>query len=217
MSSLGKSSQLVFDILQENQLRRVLRILLIVDKFGGESHYLDSEVKLQKIEFFFRNPDHFSYFLLKRYEEGKITDCEDLKKIINELMNTNELDIRIDPMKRYKYGAYEELDKTLSILSSLQYMIIDKKGHHLKCNLTENGINYIENLKNEEELSWYFKRVNLLYTFLEKLSPTEIKKAQYQSEIYSSTEWNDIIPNEIENVKNLYKKLFGEELICNEK
>lgn len=39
-------------VIEEKQLRRVLRILLIVYKFGGNNHFIDSELRLQKIEFF---------------------------------------------------------------------------------------------------------------------------------------------------------------------
>ncbi|CAK7063700.1 hypothetical protein [Fusobacterium varium] len=201
-------------VIEEKQLRRVLRILLIVYKFGGNNHFIDSELRLQKIEFFFRNPDHFAYFLLNRFDKKELSiPIEELKKIIIKLMQMDELEIRIDSMRRFRYGAFEELDKTLSILSSLLFMEIDKKENHLKCTITELGIQYLKELEKEKELNWYFERIDLLYKFLEKLLPTALKNYQYLSKVYAATEWNYCIPNEINGVKKMYKKLFNEELL----
>ena len=83
----------------------------------------------------------------------------------------------------------------------------------LSCGASKLYIENIKELEKEKELNWYFERIDLLYKFLEKLLPTALKNYQYLSKVYAATEWNYCIPNEINGVKKMYKKLFNEELL----
>lgn len=97
------------------------------------THMIDSESKLQKIDFWLRYPDHFAAALLHCCETGKdiVQQSNDIKKIIRQIFASREPVLRWIPMRKYLRGAYEPLDEVLSFLSSrnLAYKRVVSWGH----------------------------------------------------------------------------------------
>lgn len=194
---------------EESQIR-CFRILLIINKFS-ENSIFKSELKLQKLDFFMRNLDHFVYYLLSSFKELNF-DINILKNEIDYILKDPLFKSKRLEMKKFKYGAYEELDSHISYLKSLK--LLDILGANPKIyKITKSGELFLEELKVQEEFKWYFNIVELLYKYFKNILPTELKNIQYLSEEYLNAEWNKVIKNEFDKVENLYKEAFQEEII----
>lgn len=192
-------------------MRRSFRILLIINEFS-EKDIFKHEVSLQKIEFYLRNPDHFALFLLRKYEEKKLNLQEkELKKIIQEVIFKEEIELSIESMKKYRFGAFENLNKVYSLLIGAGYLSI-QRGNSKEYKITFKGKEKIQEMEKSGEFQWYFERIRLLKFFLYNYIATELKNFQYESKVYKEAEYHDYIPNELENVKLEFMKIFKEEL-----
>lgn len=195
----------------EKIIRRSFRILLIIAEFS-EDDIFKHEVSLQKIEFYLRNPDHFALFLLKKYKENNLDISEDeLKKIIQDVIFKEEIELSIEAMQKYRFGAFENLDKIYSILIGSKYIEIERTIPK-KYIITEIGKLKIQEMSRDEKFEWYFTRVKLLKRFLKNYIATELKEIQYSSDLYKNTEYYDYIPSEVENVRKEFFEIFKEEL-----
>lgn len=193
---------------EEAQIR-CFRILLIINKFS-ENNIFQSELKLQKIEFFMRNLDHFICFLLNSYEEIGI-EISVLKNEVDYILKDPLFRSKILEMKKFKYGAYEELDEHISFLRSVK--LLDILGSNPKIyKITENGKKFIKELEEQEGFKWYFNIIEILYKYFQNTSPTKLKNIQYTSEEYVNAKWNKTIKNEFNQVIYRYKEIFQEEI-----
>lgn len=197
--------------MEEDFKIRNFRILLIIKKFSTERLF-KSELKLQKLEFFLRNPDHFIYFILKKFLEKKNDkEIENMKEEIDFIVLNPFFKERIVEMKKFKYGAFENLDNNISFLKSIKCLKVI--GNNPKIyEITELGETAIKEIESEEIFLWDYKIINMLYKYFKESSPTNLKYIQYESEEYSKALWNKTIKNEIKQVENLYKKVFGESI-----
>lgn len=107
---------IVLNLFVPTSYRDRLRILLILYFFS--ENYSDnstpelvkvlySEVKIQKIDFLIRYPDYLCFELMKQKTSA---NSDDIKKIIKNIYNSKEPDVRKEEMLRYIYGAYEDID-----------------------------------------------------------------------------------------------------------
>ncbi|MGL4863881.1 MAG: hypothetical protein ACRC4T_12255 [Cetobacterium sp.] len=197
--------------MSEEMQIRCFRILLIINKFSKDTLF-KSELKLQKLEFFMRNMDHLICFLLSSFLEGELNiKKEDLKKEVDFMLKDPLFKSKIVEMKKFKYGAYEELDTHISLLKSLKLLRI--LGSQPKVyQITSNGIEYLKEIEKQENLLWYYKMVDLLYKYFGDILPTDLKNIQYKSDEYLNARWNTSINNEFEKLKVLYNKVFQEDV-----
>ena len=82
------------------------------------------EARLHAFDFWVRNPDYLIGELLDLYE------CSREQRYVRNagaILDAEEPDIRRVPMVRYKFGAYEKLDNTLSLLRSRDLVRISRK------------------------------------------------------------------------------------------
>lgn len=199
-------------MLEGEIVRRSFRILSIIYEFSDDDIF-KHEVSLQKIEFYLRNPDHFALFLLKKYKENDLEVSElELKKIIQETILKEEIELSIEAMRKYRFGAFENLDKVYSLLISSNYIKIERIVPK-KYIILNRGKLKIQEMSKQKEFQGYFRRLKLLKRFLKKYIATELKNFQYESELYKGTDYHDYIPSEIKNVRSEFFKIFKEELI----
>lgn len=86
---------------------------------------LRSQVLLQKLDFWLRNPDYLADELLTRFEaEGN----EDDLKRARQILESDEPEVRSYQMLRYLFGAYEPLDEALSVLQTPGLIIRRRHG-----------------------------------------------------------------------------------------
>ena len=74
-----------------------------------------TQVLLQKLDFWVRNPDYLADELLTRYENDG--DKADLT-LARQILDSDEPEVRSYPMLRYLFGAYEPLDEPLAVLAT---------------------------------------------------------------------------------------------------
>jgi len=180
------------------------------------THSIDSESKLQKIDFWLRYPDHFAAALLYGCETGDLTkDADEIKQIIRIMYHTQEPAIRWTSMRKYLRGAYEPLDEVMALLSSLNlaYKRILSWGHCSYYFLTTKGYNTVERMLQEcSETGWYAERCQLINRFFGTLNGYEIRKLQYLQEDYSATPYKETIGRIEFEIQRRFLHFYGEPL-----
>jgi hypothetical protein len=179
------------------------------------THLIDSESKLQKIDFWIRYPDHLAAALLRGCESGGnlINQVDEVKQIIRRIFQEQEPILRWIPMRKYLHGAYEPLDKVMAFLSSrvLAYRRAVEWGHRTCYFLTPKGSGAVEGLLKEcEESRWYAERCQLIKSFFGHLHGYDIRKLQYLEEDYSAAPYTETIDRIEAEVRRRYSRLFGE-------
>lgn len=86
---------------------------------------LHSQVLLQKLDFWLRNPDYLADELISRFESDG--DPDDLV-LARQILESDEPEVRSYQMLRYLFGAYEPLDEALSVLRTPGLVIRRKQG-----------------------------------------------------------------------------------------
>lgn len=86
---------------------------------------LRSQVLLQKLDFWVRNPDYLADELLTRFEnEG---DERDLA-MAGDILDSDQPEVRSYPMLRHLFGAYEPLDEALAVLAAPGLVLRRRRG-----------------------------------------------------------------------------------------
>lgn len=208
--------------------RERLRILLIL-YFFSESYdnslkpnliqVFRSEVKIQKIDFLIRYPSYLCYELMRLYEETGHPSYDDLKGIIKTIFDNREPELRTDEMKRFLYGAYEELDDVIGFLKAFGLVdVSSRKSASLKdiqkeYFLTRVGVDKIEEgLRNVKSAWWYFDRCELINLYFGDLSGSTFRNRQYAIDEYRDTTLGSYITGIEQQVKDKFYSLFHEAL-----
>lgn len=178
----------------------------------------ESEIKLQKIDFWVRNPDYFSYSLLD-IAEKEPAKTQEIKSIVQKIFNDKEPEIRREEMERFIYGAYEDINNAVAFLDSVGLIYFDSKKdvdlrvRDKKYFITDLGVNrVIAHLPNLSFLKWYQERCLLIQKYFGDKKGTQLKDIQYQVEEYAKTPFRHTIPNISHLVKEKFYALFQEKL-----
>lgn len=213
---------------ESSKLRDRLRILLILYFFSEDRTHpklsdcvklLESEVKIQKIDFLLRYPSYFCYELILLIRDRQIKDGEEIKAIIKEIFGSKEPQIRTQEMQRFFFGAFEKLDNVIAFLKSLNLIhyesdrSIDGRIVNKKYWVTKKACNAIKNsLLELESIKWYSERCKLIHSFFGGLSGTELKEMQYEIEEYKNASLNSYIQDIEQKTKDLFFRQFKESL-----
>lgn len=209
------------------QFKHRLRIFFILytfsenysdDKNPTFKKLFESEIKLQKLDFWVRNPDHLCYSLLELAETDMPKSIE-IKSIVKKIFNDNEPVLRRDEMEKFRFGAYEDLSNVISFLDGMNLIRFDSKRTSdlrvvdKKYFVTENGVNIIESqLPNLNFLHWYMERCQLIKKYFGDKSGTELKDLQYKIEEYKNARSGNFITEIIDLVKLKFNQLYHESL-----
>jgi hypothetical protein len=199
--------------------RDAIRLLYILVK--GSSPHDDSEdneifavfkgeARIHALDFWMRYPDYLAEELLDRYEQhNNVQDLLSVKQIFSK----QEPELRKFPMIRYRFGAYEKIDNTVSILRSRNLISVKRK--------TENGVlketdfhvhksafSLADDIVKEwTPLSWYADRAELVVDVAGDRGGTALKDRQYQQIEYAATQLGGVIPSISARVLQRYGKL----------
>lgn len=192
-----------------SRLQDAVRLLLLIDGAAtdlddqgscdippGSVAVLRTQVALQKLDFWLRNPDYLAELLLDIYEEQGTAEYLDEARAILE---SEEPEVRRYPMLRFRFGAYEPLDNALAVLSSTGLVVPRREGRpgHTRQHsyfLTERGRDVArEMVADVPELGYYVQRVQLILRLVGGRGGTELKDLQYQQEEYAETTWQSRI------------------------
>ncbi|MEV4124192.1 hypothetical protein [Nocardia sp. NPDC049707] len=187
-----------------------VRLLLLIDAAAvspaeGETvpastvGVVHTQVRLQKLDFWVRNPDYLAYELMNEYEAAP--DVPRLLALAAEILESEEPDLRRFPMLRYKYGAFEELDDALAplvergVLRKTQILGQERIVEHIYF-LLERGREVARSILAEAPvLAWYVERTRMVVELVDGLGGTQLKDRQYLLRDYADTPWGKhIVP-----------------------
>jgi hypothetical protein len=195
-------------------MQDAVRILMLIDKavepvtesdLVGEPLLVDavgvvrSQVRLQKLDFWVRNPDYLANELLNDFEDGDRDPA--LLSIAGEILDSEEPELRRYPMLRYLFGAYEDLDDALAVLRQADLVVRRRKGragHVVRSDyfLLEAGRQMAARIRTDfPELGWYSARSALVVALADGHGATTLKDRQYIVEEYLNTPQGLRIPS----------------------
>lgn len=166
----------------------------------GAVAVLKAESRLQKLDFWLRNPDYLADELLNDYERSREAILLD---IAGDILDSDEPEVCAIPMVRYLFGAFEALDRALSVLVAPRLLIITQQRRNqrvLQDNyfLTEKGRQLAQQATEQyPELAWYTQRALLVHALAEATghSALSLRRRQYLQRDYAETPLNEIIPS----------------------
>jgi hypothetical protein len=150
-----------------------------------------AQVRLQKLDFWVRYPDYLAYELMTEYE--KAPDEPGLLDLAEDILSSQEPDLRRFPMLRHRFGAFEELDDALAVLvergllKKTQVLRERKVAEH-RYYLLQAGRSLAEGIVAEAPaLAWYVDRTKRVVALVDGLGGSQLKKRQYLLRDYADT------------------------------
>lgn len=147
---------------------------------------ISSQKRLQKMDFWVRNPDHLAYTLLDMYEsDGDVRWLRAARVILN----SDEPEVRRDAMAKYIFGAYEPIDTGLAPLIS--YGLAQTQRHpetrRRRYFLLERGLDVATRIASElPEAQWYVERATLVGELCAGRTGEELARMQYALPEYAN-------------------------------
>lgn len=157
-----------------------------------------SELRLQALDFWLRNPDYLADQLVSKVLAGGLP--ESYLDAAAYLLDDPEPDLRWYPMPRWHFGAYEAIDDAFAVLEAYGLALLRRLGGVVKAArsqffLTTAGTAAIENLRTEPRLCWYTTQVELVALVAGDDLGSALKRRQYEQAEYARTELGvDIAP-----------------------
>lgn len=196
-------------MLDVDALQGALRMLFLLDRCGeppapgshaaaiGAVAVIRAEKKLQALHFWMRNPDYLAYEILCRIEAGEIEDSWVAKA--EELLENHEPELRLYPMLRHRFGAFEPIDDSFSYLAAAGLAECHRSGAPGQVQRTDlyllpagrEAVGKI--LSNEPDMQWYADRADLVAAVGRTLSGNAAKERQYEVSRYAETALGDRI------------------------
>lgn len=192
------------------------RVLVLLDVLGtpvgascdvnGAVAVVSSLIRLQKLDFWLRNPDYLADELLTEFEQGRVPLAQ-IQPQIQRMLDGDSPQLHTYPMERYIYGAYEFIDDALAVLKL--YEQIDHKraaesGALARRDyfLLQKGRDTIAAMRAEiPELDWYVQQADAIGLIADAAKGTKAKRRQYLQAEYADTAHGEVIPSIIERVR----------------
>jgi hypothetical protein len=164
---------------------------------SGAVAIFKGEKRLHAFDFWMRNPDYLAEELLDLYE--RTSEARFLDEAIG-ILDAEEPDIRRFPMIRWKFGAYEPLDDTLSVLVCRKLIKITGRKSpdrvlETSYLISSSAITLTQRIVVEfPPLAWYAQRAKLVAEIAGDSGGAALKDRQYKKEEYAETQWGGMIP-----------------------
>lgn len=188
--------------------QHAIRILVLLDKCGeavtdsdpgGSVKAIRSELRLQAMDFWMRNPDYLADELISQIAAGDLSDS--FLDVARHLLDDPEPDLHWYPMPRWFYGAYEAIDDAVALLETYGLATFRRTGepgsksYRNRLYLTADGANAVAELAKDPVLNWYAKQVELVALVAKDTVGDKLKERQYEQATYAGTELGlDIAP-----------------------
>lgn len=188
--------------------QHALRLLVLIDRTGEEATESDpptavkavrSELRLQAMDFWMRNPDYLADEIISQVEAGVLPDSD--LQIARSLLEDPEPDLHYYPMPRWFYGAYEAIDDAMALLETYGLATFRRSGepgtksHRNQLFLTSPGVAAVAELSRDTVLGWYTRQAELVARVAGETIGSKLKERQYEQATYAGTELGlDIAP-----------------------
>ncbi len=193
-------------------LRDAIRLLFILcegsqalpESICDATHIFRGEARLHALDFWLRYPDYLAAELLDRF--ARDGQPEDLA-LVENIMSSEEPDIRRLPMVRYFFGAFDPIDNAMSILKSRELVAITGRksgGRVIETNFLLFPKTFAvceQAVKSAPVLKWYCDRAKVVCDLAGSATGTALKERQYKRSQYAGTELGYQIPSITEAVR----------------
>lgn len=212
--------------LNTDVLQGALRLLFLLDRAGttprpespaeaaGAVAVIEAEKKLQALHFWMRNPDYLALEILDLIQEGKPQGLS--VKDAEALLEGDEPDLRLYPMLRNRYGAFEPLDDSMSHLVSVGLALCRRTRDSAVLNpridywlLPEGRKTAASIVAGHPVLRWYADRADLIAVVAGTDSGTRLKDRHYLVPAYADTPIGQIIPPVVDQVRARLAEMKG--------
>ncbi|MFJ1458678.1 hypothetical protein [Nocardia sp. N2S4-5] len=152
---------------------------------------VQGQIRLQKLDFWLRNPDYLADELLNDYEQSGEPRLLDLA---TQILDSEEPEVRRYPMLRHHFGAYEPLDDALAVLRSAGLVVRRRRGQVGRTSrhdyyLLSRGREVAQTVVAEAPaFRYYVDRVQLVLDLADGRGGNELKNRQYLQDEYATTE-----------------------------
>ncbi|MFD9452692.1 hypothetical protein ACFWBC_06340 [Streptomyces sp. NPDC059985] len=157
-------------------------------QLAGTVGVVRTQVRLQKLDFWLRNPDYLADELLTDYESSREPG---LLRWAGKILDSEEPEVRRYPMLRHHFGAYEPLDDALAVLRSAGLVIRRRRGTVNRVRqhdyyLLRAGQEVVHEIVSEvPAFKYYVERVELVVALADGLGGTDLKRRQYLQREYA--------------------------------
>ncbi|MGC4827229.1 hypothetical protein ACPXB1_26735 [Micromonospora sp. DT68] len=171
----------------------------------GAVGVVHTQVRLQKLDFWVRNPDYLANELLNDYEADP--ESPGLVNEATRILAGQEPDLRRFPMLRHRFGAFEDLDNALAVLVEKG---LARKRHrvggdrilqHNYYLLHQGRATAAGMISEAPSLQWYRERTRMVVSLVDGVGGTQIKDRQYLQRDYAGTPIGSYIPAITEQVR----------------
>lgn len=149
-----------------------------------------TQVRLQKLDFWLRNPDYLADELLTDYESSQEPG---LLRWAGRILDSEEPEVRRYPMLRHHFGAYEPLDDALAVLRSAGLVVRRRRGTVNRVRqhdyyLLSAGRQVVHDIvSSAPAFTYYVDRVALVIALADGLGGSDLKARQYLQREYAET------------------------------
>jgi hypothetical protein len=185
------------------------RLLIILDVLGdqvsGDAQFptavkrVSSLTRLEKLDFWMRNPDYLADELMTEVEANRVSRS-DVEEDILRMLTGREPEFYRYPMSRYLYGAYERVDDALSILKTYGHVAhrrVADSGQLARRDyfLLEKGHDALARLRAEvPQLAWYDQQARAISHIEDAALGAAAKRRQYLQPEYKDASLGTDIP-----------------------
>lgn len=151
-----------------------------------------SELRLQAMDFWMRNPDYLADELISAVESDAL--AAGFLDVARSLLDDPEPDLHYYPMPRWFYGAYEAIDDAMALLETYGLAMFRRSGepssksHRNQMFLTAAGVQAVADLEADPVLGWYVRQAELVALVAGDTVGSRLKERQYEQATYAGTE-----------------------------
>lgn len=173
---------------------------------GNAVAVISSLTRVQKLDFWLRNPDYLADELLTEFEVGRVK-LDTIQPHVQRMLTGSAPTLHMYPMERYLYGAYEFIDDALAVLKMYEQIThrrVTDTGNHSRRDyfLLQKGRETVMRMRAEiPELAWYDEQAAAIGLVSDAAVGATAKRRQYEQPEYEATAHGDLIPPIIERVK----------------
>jgi hypothetical protein len=191
------------------------RLLILLNVLGapvdegcdveGAVKVVKSLTRLEKLDFWMRNPDYLADELLTELESGDLP-VEVVKEPVTRMLGVQAQNYHY-PMMRYRFGAYEPVDNALAKLRAfglIQHRRGADTGERARHDyyLLERGEEVYADMKETvPALHWYEQQADAIAFLRESLQGAAAKTRQYEQPEYRDAPLGSDIPSVFERVR----------------
>jgi hypothetical protein len=180
----------------------------------GTISVIRSEVRLHALDFWLRNPDYLADELLTEVEGGRLDSS--YVSVARGLLLDPEPQLRVYPMHRWIFGAFEPLDDALASLETPGLVRINRSGrpgqiYRTQVFLTTAGKAAADKLEAAApDLGWYVKQARIVMAVARDDKGSNLKRRQYKQADYADTELGSRIASIRDRVRARLEAMSGQ-------